>query len=131
MVAPDRPDWSLPVTQPVGLTYVYADMTTTTPGVANSQTLVAAPGAGLRLRIWAMTARTYPESPGGLLVSVVGAVSGRTVGWVAPDGRGGADRFAPGAGIELDANEAARLEWRSSLENCSGSVVVLYTTETA
>lgn len=131
MVSPDRPDWSLPVTQPVGLRYIYVDLVSTTPGLLASQTLIPSPGAGLRIRVWAVTTRTYPESPGGLLVSIVGAVSGRTVGWAAPAGRGGADRVALGAGVELDVDEAARIEWRATVEGCSGSAVVLYSVETA
>lgn len=131
MVTPDRPDWSLPVEQPVGLSWAYTELvTSSTPGVWEDSPIVPAPGPGLRRRVWGLSMAAEANSSAPVLVGVGPTSTGQLLlfaGGVGTPSSGSA--FPPGglAGYEDDGLSV----WFASPAASQGfRVAVLYTTET-
>lgn len=130
MVTPDRPDWSLPLEQPVGLSWATAELvTSSTPGVWDFSTIVAAPGAGLRRRLWglSMTAEAATRAP--VVVAAGPASTGQLLLFAGGVGVPSAGSAFPPGGLSIPENDAIVVWFSSPAESQGFRVAVLYTTE--
>ncbi|HXG40216.1 MAG TPA: hypothetical protein VNJ28_04665 [Candidatus Limnocylindrales bacterium] len=130
MTAPDRPDWSLPVEQPVGLSWAYTELvTSSTPAVWTPSTIVPAPGPGLRLRIWGVSMAGEANNTAPVVVGVGPHSTGQLLVFAGGVGTPSAGTGLPPGGLAIYENDAIDVWFASPAANQGLRVAVWYTTE--